>query len=216
MSDETFEQMRRAMVASQLRTTAVNDARVVAAMAEVPRERFVPAEKSRLAYADLTLPLGHGRALNPPMVIGRLLTEARPDGGDRALLVGAGAGYAAELLGKLCGSVVALEEEPALLARAREAVTAPNVRLVAGDLAAGWGEGAPYDLIVIDGAVEDIPPALIEQLADGGRLVAPIAERGVTRLSIGRRAGAAFGVTSFADAAAAPLPGFARPVEFSF
>lgn len=216
MNDQIFDQMRRAMVASQLRTTAVNDARVVGVMAEVPRERFVPADKARLAYSDNAIPLGNGRALNPPMVIGRLLTEAQVDRGDHALLVGAGTGYAAELLGRLAASVIALEEAPALLAKAREAVTAPNVRLVEGDLAAGWPESAPYDLIVIDGAVEQVPPALIDQLADGGRLVAPVAERGVTRLSIGRRAGEGFGMTSFADAAAAPLPGFARPVEFSF
>jgi len=208
--------MRRAMVASQLRTTAVNDARVVAAMGQVPRERFVPADKSRLAYADMALPIGDGRAINPPMVIGRLLTEARPDTNDRVLLVGAGTGYAAELLARLVGTVVALEQDAALLACARAAVTAANVRLVEGDLAAGWGEGAPYDLIVIDGAVEQVPPTLVEQLADGGRLVAPIMEQGVTRLSIGRRAGGGFGMTSFADSAAAPLPGFARPVEFSF
>jgi protein-L-isoaspartate(D-aspartate) O-methyltransferase len=216
LSDETFEQMRRAMVASQLRTTAVNDARVISAMGDVPRERFVPADKSCLAYADMALPLADGRAINPPMVIGRLLTEARPDTSDRVLLVGAGTGYTAELLAQLAGSVIALEQDPVLLARAREAVKSSNVRLVESDLAAGWAEGAPYDLIVIDGAVEHVPPALIAQLAEEGRLVAAIEDRGVTRLSIGRRAGSGFGMTSFADAAAAPLPGFARPVEFSF
>jgi protein-L-isoaspartate(D-aspartate) O-methyltransferase len=208
--------MRRAMVSSQLRTTAVSDARVIAAMGEVPRERFVPGDKAKLAYTDAAIPLGAGRALNPPMVIGRLLTEAQVNSDDRVLLVGAGTGYAAELLGRLAGSVIALEEEPALLATARQAATSPNIRFVEGDLAAGWGDGAPYDVIVIDGAVEAVPPALIEQLADGGRLAAPITERGVTRLSIGRRAGGGFAMISFADAAAVPLPGFARPVEFSF
>lgn len=216
MGDQTFDQMRRAMVASQLRTSAVNDARVLAVMGEVPRERFVPPANASLAYTDNAIPLGNGRALNPPMVIGRLLTEARVGSDDRVLLVGAGAGYSAELLGRLAGSVIAVEQDQALLAKARAAVAASNIRLVEGDLAAGWLDGAPYDLILIDGAVEEIPSALIEQLAEGGRLAASIAERGVTRLAIGRRAGGGFGMTSFADAAAAPLPGFARIVEFSF
>ena len=216
MSDQTFDQMRRAMVVSQLRTTAVNDPRVLAAMGEVPRERFVPRENASLAYADRAIPLGQGRALNPPMVIGRLLTEARVGSGDRVLLIGAGTGYSAELLGRLAGSVVAVEQDRALLAQAREAVTASNVRLIEGDLAVGWADGAPYDLIVIDGAVEEIPPALIEQLAEGGRLATVIVERGVTRLAIGRRAGGGFGMSSFADAASVVLPGFARVVEFSF
>ena len=216
MSDQTFDQMRRAMVISQLRTTAVNDPRVLAAMGEVPRERFVPSENASLAYTDNPVPLGQGRALNPPMVVGRLLTEARVGSGDRVLLVGAGMGYSAELLGRLAASVVAVEQDGALLERARKSVTAPNVRLVEGDLTAGWPDGAPYDLILIDGAVEEVPSALIDQLAEGGRLAAPIVERGVTRLAIGRRAGGAFGMTSFADAASAVLPGFARAVEFSF
>ena len=216
MSDQTFDQMRRAMVVSQLRTTAVNDPRVLAAMGEVPRERFVPRENASLAYADRAIPLGQGRALNPPMVIGRLLTEARVGSGDRVLLIGAGTGYSAELLGRLAGSVVAVEQDRALLAQAREAVTASNVRLIEGDLAVGWADGAPYDLIVIDGAVEEVPPALIDQLAEGGRLAAVIVERGVTRLAIGRRAGGGFGMSSFADAASVVLPGLARVVEFSF
>lgn len=216
MGNQTFDQMRRAMVASQLRTTAVNDPRVIMAMGEVPRERFVPADKAALAYSDGAISLGADRALNPPMVIGRLLTEARVGSDDRVLLLGAGSGYSAELLSRLAGSVIAVEQDPTLLAKARETVTARNVRLVEGELAAGWADGAPYDLILIDGAVEEVPPALIEQLAEGGRLAAPIAERGVTRLTIGRRAGGAFGMTSFADAAAVSLPGFARVAEFSF
>jgi protein-L-isoaspartate(D-aspartate) O-methyltransferase len=216
MTEHNFDHMRRAMIASQLRTTGTNDPRVLAAMGEVPRERFVPRENASLAYTDGAIPLGQGRALNPPMVIGRLLTEARVGSSDRVLLIGAGMGYSAELLGRLAASVVAVEQDKALLAQAREAVTALNVRLVEGDLAAGWADGAPYDLILIDGAVEEVPPAMVDQLAEGGRLAAVIMERGVTRLAIGRRAGGGFGMTSFADAAAATLPGFARAVEFSF
>ena len=95
MTEHVFDQMRRAMVASQLRTTGVNDPRVVAAMAEVPRERLVPAERCALAYADALVPLGHGRSLNPPMALGRMLTEARLSGNERALVIGAATGYSA-------------------------------------------------------------------------------------------------------------------------
>src|SRR5688500_16392619 len=101
MTEHNFEHMRRAMVASQLRTTGVSDPRVVAAMGEVSRERFVPAERCAAAYADLVLPLGHGRALNSPMALGRMLSEARLSGNERALVIGAATGYSAALLARL-------------------------------------------------------------------------------------------------------------------
>lgn len=214
MTQQNFEHMRRAMVASQLRTTGVNDPRVVAVMAEVPRERFVPADKASLAYADLPLELCEGRELSPPMVTGRLLTQADVVRGEKVLVVGAGTGYAAELLHRLGAEVVALEEDAALLAIGKQAV--PGVRWVTGPLAAGHQECAPYDLILIDGAIEEIPRTLIEQLAQGGRLVGALVDQGVTRLVSGIRAGAGFGVQSFADAFAAHLPGFASPPVFSF
>src|SRR3546814_6910008 len=95
MTEHNFEHMRRAMVASQLRTTGVNDPRVVAAMGAVPRERFVPDDRITVAYADALVPLGNGRQLNTPMSLGRLLTEARPREDDQALVIGAATGYAA-------------------------------------------------------------------------------------------------------------------------
>ena len=137
----TFEPMRRAMVASQLRTTGVNDPRVLAAMGEVPRERFVPRERRALAYADALVPLAPGRALNPPMALGRLLTEARPAAGEHALVIGAATGYSAAVLARLVGSVVALEEDAALAAFAREALAGSGVELVEGPLAKGWAQG---------------------------------------------------------------------------
>lgn len=216
MTEHNFEQMRRAMVASQLRTTGVSDPRVVAAMGAVPRERFVPADRVAVAYADVLVPLAGERALNPPMAIGRLLTEAQPRPTDRAMIVGAATGYSAAVLSRLVGSVVAVEEDPALLQIARTALVGRMVELVEAPLAAGHPGGAPYDLILIDGAVETIPDALIAQLADGGRLAAAILDDGVTRLAVGRRAGAGFGISSFSDAAAAVLPGFARPRTFTF
>lgn len=216
MTELNFEHMRRAMVASQLRTSAVSDSRVIAAMGHVPRERFVPRENAALAYIDRAIPLGAGRALNPPMTTGRMLTEAHPKAGDRALVVGGATGYASALLAELVGSVIALEEDDALIEIARQAPASSSVSIVKGPLAAGWTKAAPYDLILIDGAVEMVPQAIIDQLADGGRLATAIDDRGVTRLVIGRRSGKGFGLVAFADAEAAPLPGFSRPKGFSF
>ena len=216
MTELSFEPMRRAMVASQLRTTGVNDPRVIAAMGEVARERFVPAERAALAYADATVPLADGRALNPPMALGRLLTEAQLRGDERALVIAAGTGYAAAVLDRLAGSVTAVEEDAALAAAAREALAGTGVNLVEGPLAEGWSAGAPYDFILIDGAVEYLPPAILDQAADGARIGLALLDRGVTRLAMGRVAGGAFGLTTFADAAVAILPGFAKPRNFVF
>lgn len=216
MTEQNFEQMRRAMVASQLRTTGVNDPRVVAAMGAVPRERFVPAERCALAYADAPVPLGHGRELNPPMTLGRMLTEARLRGDERALVIGAATGYSAAVLARLVRSVVAVEEQPALASFARAALAGTGVELVEAPLAAGHAEGAPYDFILIDGAVEHVPEAIVAQIGDGGEFALALIEEGVTRLCVGRVAGGAFGTNAVSDAAAAVLPGFARPRGFSF
>jgi protein-L-isoaspartate(D-aspartate) O-methyltransferase len=216
MTEHNFDHMRRAMIASQLRTTGTNDPRVLAAMGEVARERFVPAARASLAYADALVPLKPGREFNSPMALGRLLTEAAPKPGERVLVVAAATGYAAALLARLAGPVVALEEDPGLAAGARANLAGTGVDLVEGPLAQGWRDGAPYDLILIDGAVECVPDALVAQLADGGRLATGLLENGVTRLAIGRRAGEGFGMAAFADAAAAILPGFAKPRAFKF
>ncbi|MGL4302350.1 MAG: protein-L-isoaspartate O-methyltransferase family protein [Sphingomonas sp.] len=221
MTDAPFateaEAMRHAMVVSQLRPNAVNDPRVVAAMARVPREDFLPVPLRTLAYRDRPLPLGDGRYANLPEATGRLLTEAKIQPGDDALLIGAGGGYTAALLAALAGKVVAVESDPALLAIARPALADfANVALVEGALTAGAPDHAPYTLIVIDGAVEQVPPALIDQLVPGGRLVTGIVDRGVTRLALGIRTAGGFGLTDFADVACAVLPGFARPREFAF
>jgi protein-L-isoaspartate(D-aspartate) O-methyltransferase len=216
MTEQNFEHMRRAMVASQLRTTGTNDPRVLAAMGEVAREDFVPRDRLPLAYADALVPLKPGRDLNPPMALGRLLTQAAPRASERALLVGAATGYAAAVLERLIGSLVAVEEDAELAAKAKAALAGTAVDLVEGPLAEGWPQSAPYDFILIDGAVEFVPEALIGQLRDGGRLAAAILEQGVTRLAIGRKAGEGFAMAAFADAEAALLPGFAKPRTFVF
>jgi protein-L-isoaspartate(D-aspartate) O-methyltransferase len=217
MTEHNFEQMRRAMVASQLRTTGVSDPRVLAAMGAVPRERFVPSDKVAIAYSDTLVPLGNGRDLNSPMSLGRLLSEAAPRPDERVMVVGAATGYAAAVLARLVGSVVAVEEDPRLLEVARGAIPAgAGVKLVEAPMIEGYAADAPYDFILIDGAVETVPDAIVGQLVDGGRLAAAILDKGVSRLAIGRRAGEGFGMVEISDWAAAVLPGFCKPRTFSF
>jgi len=207
-----FAAARLAMVESQLRPQGVTDRAVLIAMGEVPRERFVPAKARSVAYADRAVPLGEGRFLAAPAVLGQLLTQMMPQGGQRALVVGAGTGYSAAVLSAIGLDVVGLECSTELAGAARDA----GLQIVEGSLEAGHRKGAPYDHILIDGAVETIPDALIDQLADGGRLGAALIDRGISRLVVGRKAGAGFGYLSIADAGAPRLPGFTRPMAFTF
>jgi len=216
MDNARFDAMRHAMVASQLRTNAVSDPRVVAAMARVPREAFLPADVRGIAYRDTAVPLGRGRFQNVPIATGRLLTEAYLLPADRVLLIGAAGGYTAAVLAGLVGQVVAVESDPALATLAREALADySNVTLVEGPLAAGH-PSAPYDVLVIDGSVEHVPETLVAQLDTGGRAVAGIADRGITRLTSGRKTAGGFALLDFADIDCVPLPGFARPKTFTF
>ncbi|WP_294319915.1 protein-L-isoaspartate O-methyltransferase [uncultured Sphingomonas sp.] len=211
-----FDAMRHAMVVSQLRTSAVSDPAVVAAMGRVPREAFVPPAQAEVAYRDAALPLPGGRAINPPLITGRLLTAAELQPTDRVLLIGAAMGYGAAVLARLVDSVVALEEDATLAAAAHTALANDPVDVVEGPLNAGWAQGAPYDVIVIDGAVESVPQAIVAQLAPGGRLTTGIVDRGVTRLALGRRTEGGFGLVDFADLGCVELPGFAKPKTFQF
>jgi protein-L-isoaspartate(D-aspartate) O-methyltransferase len=207
-----FAAARLAMVESQLRPQGVTDPRVLSAMRTVAREDFVPAEARAMAYADRAVPLGEGRSLAAPSVLGQLLTEMMPEPGMRALVVGAATGYSAAVLAAIGLDVVALESSATLAATARK----NGVEAVEGPLEAGHKPRAPYDLILLDGAVEHIPDAIISQLADGGRLGAGLVERGIPRLIVGRKAGAGFGHLAIGDAGVPPLPGFNRPRAFAF
>lgn len=209
---QDYSLARRAMVDNQLRPEAVTDRGVLAAMATVERERFVPESAKALAYFDRPLRLSNGRAMMPPAALGRLLSELAPRAGERALVVGSGTGYAAALLKAIGLDVVALESEDALAGAARDA----GVETVVGDLAAGWAKDAPYDIVLLDGAVEEVPGDLLKQLTENGRLAGAIADRGVTRLVVGRVAGGSLGLRSLADADVAVLPGFSRPRAFNF
>jgi protein-L-isoaspartate(D-aspartate) O-methyltransferase len=207
-----FAAAREAMVESQLRPQGVTDPAVLAAMGTLQRELFLPSHTRPLAYVDRAVAIGEGRFLPAPPVLGQLLTQMMPRSGQRALVIGAGTGYSAAVLQRIGLEVVALESAPGLAASARDV----GIDVVEGPLEAGYAENAPYDQILFDGAVEIIPDAIVEQLADGGRLGVAIIDRGITRLAIGQKAAGAFGTLSIGDAGVPALPGFSRPKEFSF
>ena len=215
-SEITAADMRSAMIDSQLRTNDVIDPAVVGAMAAVPREAHVPAHLASVAYMDRAIALGHGRALNAPLVTGRMLVAAAIRPGQRVLLIGSATGYAAALLVRLGAEVHAVEEQAELMASAQAAITDANIHWIAGPLSAGAPAAAPFDRMIIDGAIEVLPDALTAQLADGGRLVAARREGAVTRLVHGVKAGGTVPLRSFADMDVAPLPGFAAPAGFRF
>ncbi len=172
--DDLFADARNCMVDSQIRPNRVVDPRVLQAMRTIPRERFVPQGAQALAYADEDVPLGNGRYLMEPMVFARLLQAVGLRDNESVLVVGAATGYGAAVLAACGCRVTALEEDPALLATARAVLAreAPGVTLVSGPLAAGWPALAPYDLILIEGAVPEIPPALVAQTRqDTGRIL---------------------------------------------
>jgi protein-L-isoaspartate(D-aspartate) O-methyltransferase len=208
-----FAQARRAMVDSQLRPQAINDPLVVAAMASVPREAFVPASAAPIAYIDRMVPLGNGRTLSPAASLGRMLTELRCRKGDRVLVVGAGSGYSSAILAKMGLEVFALESDSVLL---EQLGRIDGITVEAGPLEEGAPSQAPFDLILVDGQIEQLPDVLVEQLKPGGRLAACLIQNDVPRLMTGTRSVHGFGLKSFADASMAPLPGFARPAVFTF
>lgn len=211
-SSGRFAAARAAMVESQLRPQGITDQSVIAAFATIGRERFVPEASRALSYSDRSVPLGEGRALMPPAALAALIQAIEPVSGERALVVGAGSGYSAAVLAHLGMKVTAIDPSPALVALA----AANRVSVIDGKLTAGHADGAPYDVILIDGAVNAIPDKLVAQLADGGRLAAAVGAGSVARLVIGTRSGDAFGVRSIGDASVPALPGFTRPRAFAF
>lgn len=207
-----FAAARQAMVDSQLRPQGVTDPAVLQAMGSLEREKFLPPETRPLAYVDRAVSMGEGRFLSAPAVLGQLLTQMMPQRGQRALVAGAGTGYSAAVLAAMGLNVTAVENSAALAARAREL----GVPVNQGPLEKGYVTGAPYDQVLIDGAIEYIPDAIIEQMAEGGRLGTALVDRGITRLIVGRKAGIAFGYLSLSDAGVPALPGFSRPRAFTF
>lgn len=176
-----FERARKVMVENQLRTYSITDRRVLAAMAEVPRERFVPEERRALAYFDgahkLDVATGARRYLSAPAPFARLVQLASINSSDAVLDLACGPGYSTAVLARLAPTVVGIESEPDLVAMALanlEALGVGNAAIIEGSIASGARSKAPFDVIIMEGAVESVPDALFAQLRDGGRLVAII------------------------------------------
>jgi protein-L-isoaspartate(D-aspartate) O-methyltransferase len=213
LNEAIAAEMRAAMVDSQLRTNDVIDPAIVGAMGTVAREAHVPPALASVAYMDRAIPLSEGRALNAPLVTGRMLVAAALRPGMRVLLVGAATGYAAACLAALGTEVVALEESADLAAMAPADA---RIAWTSGPLAAGAPGQAPFERIIVEGAIEALPAALADQLVEGGRLVAAIRDGAVSRLVLGVKTGGTLALRPFADMDVAPLPGFARPAGFQF
>ena len=220
-----FAAARRMMVDGQVRTSDVTDPRIIAAMLELPRERFVLQTKADLAYLDFDVPVTqaqHGkpaRRLLKPMVLAKLVQAAALRASDHVLDVGCASGYSSALLARLAHSVTALEEEEALIRLARDnlkAIGADNVTVVAGPLTQGWQATAPYDVMFLNGATEIAPEALCRQLKAGGRLVTVLGRAPTGQAILYRSVGDDVSGWPIFDAAAPLLPGFAAPPAFVF
>jgi protein-L-isoaspartate(D-aspartate) O-methyltransferase len=214
-----FAAARRNMVDGQVRTADVTDLRIITAMIEIPRERFVPPASVGLAYLDLDLPVGKNgsRRLLKPMVLARLIHAADITPGDRVLDVGCATGYGAAVLAHVAGQVVALEQNADLAQAARTALSEqPNVSVVSGPLTAGWPQGSPYDAVVLEGGTEIPPESFLNQLKEGGRLVCVLGGGPGSKAMRYCRSGDELGGRAIFDATAAVLPGFAKTPVFAF
>jgi protein-L-isoaspartate(D-aspartate) O-methyltransferase len=212
-----FAAARHNMIESQVRPNGVTDRRIIAAMSDLPREHFVPDGRRAIAYLDGDVALapadaGQGpRALIAAMPFARLLQHAAIRPSDKVLVVGAGTGYGAAVVAALAAHVVALECDPGLAAEARANLAGlANVKVVEGRLESGDSADGPFDVIVLEGRVGEVPQALIDQLADGGRLVAVVGEAELAKACVFSRSGPAVASRAVFDAAVAPLPGFRK------
>jgi protein-L-isoaspartate(D-aspartate) O-methyltransferase len=215
-----FSTARQKMVDGQVRTSDVTDRRILDAMLALPREEFVPEDKRALAYLDLDLDVAASRFLVKPALTAKLLQAAEILETDSVLVVGAATGYAAAVAARLAGKVRATESDPALITKGKEIFgrlgLADKVTFQAAEAAAGDPTGAPYDVIILNGATEVVPDKLYAQLRDGGRLLGVFATTRPPRAMIVRRSHGDFGIRPLFDAAAPVLPGLERAPEFVF
>jgi protein-L-isoaspartate(D-aspartate) O-methyltransferase len=220
-----FEQARRAMVDGQVRTSDVTDLGLIAAMLEIPREAFVPQAQAALAYLDRDVVIadatasGPARYLMKPMVLARLIQAADPSPRDSVLVIGAGSGYAAAVMSRLAGKVVALEEDESLCQQARSvlpALASHNVTVIHGPLADGAPAAGPYDVILIDGGAEIVPDLLCGQLTRGGRLVAVVSSGPLGKAKLFQPVNGKCSGRELFDANAPVLPGFSLAPAFVF
>lgn len=214
-----YKAARTKMVDNQIRTTDVTSHEVLDAFLTVPREEFVPAAVKPLAYIDNDIQVAPGRFLMEPSPLAKLVQLAEIGGSDVVLEVGCGAGYAAAILSRLAGSVVALESDATLAATATETLARlgyDNVAVVTGNLEAGYADEAPYDVIFVGGAVEFVPEALFAQLRDGGRLVVVEGYGNASQARLYLKDGGYVSERYVFNTAVKPLPGFRKAKEFVF
>lgn len=210
------------MVESQVRPTDVTDTAILSAMFEIPREEFVPAERRALAYIDEDIEIAAGRSgryLMRASPFAKLLQLAEIRASDLVLDVGCGSGYSTAVLAHIAGFVVALDNDPALVAEAERNLATlgcENATVVEGPLPAGHAAQAPYDVIVVEGSVDDVSSALFEQLKDGGRLVAVIGEGNAGRATLWRKEDGRVSSLGAFNAAVRPLVEFRREPVFEF
>jgi len=207
---DPWESARERMVATQIAARGVGDEQVLAAMRRVPRHLFVPAEVRGSAYSDYPLPIGHGQTISQPYIVAMMtsLLQIEPD--DRVLEIGSGSGYQAAVLGSLVREVISIERIPEVAQLAQENLAhagIPNVRVVIGDGTLGYPERAPYNGVLITAATPSIPPPLVGQLAEGGRLVAPVGSRNLQELVRLTRKGHDITHESFGGVVFVPLLG---------
>jgi protein-L-isoaspartate(D-aspartate) O-methyltransferase len=218
-----FSTARQKMVDGQVRPSDVTDSRILDAMLAVPREAFVPPSKRALAYLDLDLdvsePASAKRFLIKPVVTAKMLQAAEIKETDNVLVVGGATGYAAAVVAKLAGQVTATEADPALAAKVKDVLAElgiANVTVRAAAAAAGDPAGAPYDVILLNGATEIVPEELYSQLKEGGRLLGVFAMTRPQRATIVTRSHGDFGSRALFDAAVPVLPGLERLPAFTF
>jgi protein-L-isoaspartate(D-aspartate) O-methyltransferase len=213
---------RTIMVDTQIRTEGVTDYRIIRTMGEVPRERFVPTSARPFAYTDADILVkeeGHHRRLMRPATLARLIQAAEIAPADFVLVVGCATGYAAATIAGLATAVIALESDEQLAAEASQTLMAlgiGNVAVVTGPLERGYASEGPYDVIFIDGAVEEIPETLFAQLKEGGRLVAVVGYNRAAPAMVYTKTDDDIGGRPVFDAFAPALPGFAKPKAFVF
>lgn len=222
-----FAAARENMVESQLRPNRVTEPRLIAAMGTIPRERFVPSSRSAAAYCDEDIKLGTPpgadggeRYLMAPMTFGRLVQLAEVSSSDLILDIGCGTGYSAAVLGQIGDAVVALESSGEAAEQASALLSeigVDNVAVIGNPLAEGYSREGPYDVIILEGGVGHVPPGLLAQLKDGGRLVAVVNDGSVGTARLYRKSGENVSDRDSFDAVAEPLPGFERPEQaFTF
>ncbi|NLH82217.1 MAG: protein-L-isoaspartate O-methyltransferase [Phyllobacteriaceae bacterium] len=211
-----FAIQRRTMVDNQIRTVDVTDHGVLAAFLTVGREAFVPPAMQDLAYLDRPIDFGGGRRSMQPAQLAKLVQLARPQAGEKVLIVGGATGYTAAIVAELGASVVVLEENAELAGIARAAFAGnPAIEVVSGPLTAGHAAGAPYDLVLFDGAVEEVPEAIVAQVGEFGRLVYVEGEGNSALATVAVRAAGKLSPRPAFNLPGHLLPGFARPAVFA-